>query len=118
MYVYWLRQPRRPWDVGPPGLNGLTTNVWRAVLNLMMKLAKFAVKRLLSLYLFAVDLFSLRVWMHAKVIKGAEIIAYTKQGIVVAEQAVTILARDVVIPNGAWIERSRIIMKPGIEMTV
>ena len=82
-----------------------------------MQLAKFAVKRLLSLYLCAVDLFSLRVWMPAKVIKGAEIIAYTKQEIVVAEQAVTILARDVVIPNGAWIERSRIIIKPGIERT-
>lgn len=88
-YVYLLRRLQHPRD-----WNGLTTDVWKAVSNLMTQLANYAVKSLWSLYLCTVDRFSFRVWMLAKVIKGAEIIAYTKQGIAVAAQQVTMLARD------------------------
>jgi hypothetical protein len=53
-----------------------------------------AVKRLLSLYFYAVNYNSLRVWMLAKTIKGAETTAYIKQKIAEAAQKVSILVLD------------------------
>jgi len=96
LYAHSLRLPRNPRAVNPRGLDVPTADVWKDVSNLMMQLANSAAKSLWSLCPCTVDHFSLRVWMLAKVTKIAEILAYTKQEIVVAAQEVTIPALDVI----------------------